>query len=331
MFKVGRRLKIFLSSLVLLLIIPMVGCEKEEIIEEVKKIQILEGAVVIENSSNYSIYNLNGDEYEKIDTEYIVSTYDLSSGNFLFSENGNIKVNYLGKEIEIEENKSIISPKLSTMGRYVSYFLKDQYLELKVKDLSKNENIDIKSNVAISGELVEWLNENTLIYYGIDNKKNNGIFTYNIEEEKESLIYKLENGFLENIKVFDNVAIFIQSNLSREKIIKIIDKNGEIIEEINEVEDVNDIEYTKDGLFILGKIKNNNYSLYKYSNNEMKRLIYDFPKIIDLEKGLSKDMDGNIIFVGKDNMELENIYMYKNDSINILDSKEGNYFFINVK
>ena len=67
-------------------------------------------------------------------------------------------------------------------------------------DLSTSKSIDVNSNVVISGQLVDWLNKDTIIYYGIDKEKNNGIFTYNIKEKKETLIYKLDIGYLRAFK-----------------------------------------------------------------------------------------------------------------------------------
>lgn len=332
MFKRRKNLKVFLSSLFLLLIITMVGCEKEEIIkEEINRLELFNGAIAIENSNEYTIYNKINDSYEKADTNYVISSYNLNNKSFIFNEDGKMKVNYNGKEIDIDADKNIISPKLSIMGEYLLYFIKDEYLQLKIKNLAKDEYVNFKSNVMISGDLVEWLSEDSLIYYGIDNNKNNGIFIYDFIEEKEKLLYKLDNGFLEYMRVFDNLIIFTQSNFSKEKSIKIISKNGEIIEEINDVKDVNDIEYTKDGLFILGKFKDNNYSIYQYKDGNLKRLVYDFPKVINLEKGLSIDKDGNILFVGNNEINKEKIYMYSNESIVALDTVEGNYFFIDIR
>lgn len=318
--------KVFLVNFILLIGVFLYGCKSE--IEEVNKVDILNGAVAIENSGEYKIYNLTNDKYEKVDTEYIITSYDLKSGSFIYNENGEYKINYLGKEETIEEENSVISPKLSKNGRYLAYFLKDGYLDLKVKDLSTNKQIAINSKVAISGELIDWLNENTLVYYGIGTDKTNGIFTYNIDKDEEKLLYKLDLGYVEFLKVLDNGIVFVQEKEGKQKILKVIDETGEISNVIEDVLEVSDVESTKEGIFILGKLANNNYSLYKYSEGKAKRLIYDFPKMINLEKGLSKDKDGNILFVGGEDINAEKIYRCDDDAISIIDGAPGKYHFI---
>lgn len=328
MNKKGIR-KIFLVNFILLLGIFLYGCKNK--IKEENKVDILNGAVAIENSGEYQIYNLTNEKYEKVDTEYIITAYDLKSGSFIYNENGEYKINYLGKEEIIEEGKKVISPKLAKEGGYLAYFLRDGYLELKIKDLSNNKPISINSKVAISGELIDWLNENTLVYYGIGEDKTNGIFTYNIDKNEEKLLYKLDLGYVEFLKVLDNGIVFVQEKEGRQKILKVIDEFGEVNEVIEDVLDVSDVESTSEGIFILGKLENNNYSLYKYDEGKAKRLVYDFPKLINLEKGLSKDKDGNIIFIGGEDNKQEKVYRCDDDTISIIDGATGTYNFIEFK
>ncbi|PTR80156.1 hypothetical protein, partial [Bacillus anthracis] len=60
---------IFLVNFILLISIFLYGCKNK--VEEKNKVDILNGAVAIENSGEYKIYNLTNDKYEKVDTEYI--------------------------------------------------------------------------------------------------------------------------------------------------------------------------------------------------------------------------------------------------------------------
>ena len=165
----------------------------------------------------------------------------------------------------------------------------------------------------------------------IDDEKNNGIFIYNIHDNEEKLIYKLESGYVEYLEVLNNEVVFLQQKEGKQKILKFINEKGDISESIENIDVISDVEYTEDGIFIIGKMKDNNYSLYKYSDGKIKRLVYDFPKIINLEKGLSKDSNGNILFIGGDEPKMDRVYICKDGAISELMNNEGGYYFINYK
>lgn len=322
-----RRNKFILVSLIFLLINILYGCKNKT--EDIKRIAINPGAIAIENNGDYKIYNLNNDKYERVETDYIITSYDSESNNFIFSKDGELHINYLGQEKIIDDSNSILSPKLSQGGEYLSYFVRDGYLDLKVKDLKVNKYVNIDSKVAISGELIDWYNEDTLVYYGIDDEKNNGIFIYSISENKEKLIYKLDSGYVEYLKVLDNGVVFLQEKEGKLKSLKFINENGELSEAIENIVDISGLEYTAEGIFIIGKLENNNYSLYEYSEGKIKRLVYDFPRIVNLEKGLSKDGKGNILFIGGDEPGIEKVYICEDGAISTVSEEEGKYYFIN--
>ena len=322
-----RRKKVFLSGFIILMNISILGCKNTTVVEE-PTIEISKGAIAIENSGEYKIYNLKDNKYEILETDYIITYFDEISGTFVFNDNGVVKVHSSSKEYAIEEGEAIVSSKISVGGKYLSYFIKDGYLDLKIKDIESGSYVDFNSNVVISGELLDWLDEDTLVYYGIDDNKNNGIFTYNISEKKESLLFKLDLGYVEYLKAIEENLIIVQEKDNKERYLKVINNQGELVETIDKIVEVSDVEVSKYGIYILGKLENNNYSLYKYSNNSIKRLIYDFPKLINLEKGLSRDNDGNIIFVGGDDGDTEKLYVSVDETISSLEASEGKYYFI---
>lgn len=327
-----KRVKIaFLIKILLLITMLLYGCNNEVVEEDngVKdKIELSNGAMIIENLGEYSVYNVSEDKYEDANINKIILFYNLMSKNFIYSENDKYKVNYNDNEIIIGESKNIVSPKLSKNGEYISYFLREPYLELKIKDLSNNSEIKIESKVSISGDLLDWIDEKTIVYYGVDDNKNNGIFLYDIDKNEERLLYKFDLGYVEFLKALDNGVIFLQSREGKEKLFKIVDKEGEVKEIIKGILDVSDVELTSEGIFILGRLEDNTYSLYKYSEGKAKRLIYDFPKLINLEKGIAKDKDEDIIFIGGEESKTEKVYKYKDDTVTTISVDEGNYHFI---
>ncbi|WP_286172868.1 hypothetical protein [Caproiciproducens sp. MSJ-32] len=329
--KINKLVKKIIKYLLIMSSIFLISCgNTEEIIDNPLKIN--SGSIIKENLGKYEFYNLINNSYSAVENNNIPLFYDIKSNNYIFNENGEIKLNYFGKKLILDEEGEIIVPKLSIGGNYISYFVKEDFLKLIIKDLSNSKLIKIDSNVAISGYLVDWLNEDTIIYYGVDKEKNNGIFSYNIKEKKEELLYKLDIGFIEFLKVDGNKISFVQVKENHDKVLKILDESGKIIDEIDKILDISDIEIKADIIYFLGKIESNDYSLYKHKNNITKRLIYDFPKIINLEKGLSKDYNGNILFMGSDeNYNLNGVYLCEDETISIINSNESNYYFIEFK
>ncbi|WP_243190566.1 hypothetical protein [Clostridium gallinarum] len=331
MRSIGRKTKrkrLSLSILMIFVVSIFYGCKNKE--EKYIKVDLNSGAIAIEKSGEYNVYNFSNGIYEKVELGYVITSFDSQSGNFIFNQNGEFKVNYLGEEFLINENDNdnIYSAKLSRGGNYLSYFVKNGYLDLKIKDLAENKNIDINSNVYISGELLDWLDKDTLVYYGVDKNKNNGLFIYNIKEGTEELLYKLDSGYVEYLKVLDNGLVFLQEKEGKQKYLKFINETGEVSYSLNNIVEAIDIEETSNGVFVLGKVENNNYSLYELKDGKIKRLVYDFPKIINLEKGLSKDSEGNILFVGGEDIDNQKIYICIDEAISSIDVEDGNYYFI---
>lgn len=320
----------FLNIGLIIFIIPviLIGCTKkdEEVIE---RLVLNKGSIALEQNGDYEIYNYNEENYEKIDKDYIITAYNSESKNFIYNEKGEYKVNYKGKDTIIEESNTLKNPKLSPDGNYISYFIKGDYLDLKVKNIETLEYIDIKSNVSISGNLIDWITKDILVYYGVDDNKNNGIFTYDIKNNKEKLLYKLDKGYIEFLKAIDDGVVFVQEKGMKDKYLKILNLEGTLEGVIKGISDVKDVEKNAEGIFILGKLEDNNFSLYKYSNDITKRLVFDFPKLINLEKGLSKDSEGRILFMGSDeNYNTPSIYGCVDDTISLINNEEGNYYFI---
>ncbi|ATD55211.1 hypothetical protein [Clostridium chauvoei] len=305
------------------------GCSKKNI--SVESIQLSKGSIVKEVDGTYSNYKFESNEYSKIETEKVILSYDLDSGNYIYNSNGKNGVVAKDNEIPIDYNNPK-DLKLSKGGNYFSYFKDESYMELVIRDVKNNKDIQINSNVAISGTLVEWLNEDTLVYYGIDDKKNNGIFTYNLKENKEELIYKLQNGFIQFLRTYEENVIFVQQTMENNRYLKIIDLNKNVKDITSEIIEVSDVLSTEKGLFVLGKMKDNNYSIYKIEGGNVKRLVFDFPNIIHLEKGLSCDKDGNLLFIGStSSFSKEKVYTYVDGSITSLTNLESKYHFIEVK
>lgn len=295
-----------------------------------ENITLSKGAIAREENGNHTNYNLTEGKYSQLEVEKAIVAYDTFSGNYIYEKEGNVFIKYKDKDIEIVD-ENIKSIKLSKGGEYCSYFKKDKYMQLVVKRLKDNKEIEINTTVAISGELMDW-SSNNIIYYGIDKNKVNGIFSYNIENGEEELIYKLENGYLGFLKGSDDGIVFLQETIDNKKVLKSINKNKDINLITDDVVELKDIEINEKGTFLLGKVKDDNYSIYEIKDGELNRLIYDFPNIIHLEKGLSSDEDGNILFVGStDSFAKENIYIYEDGYVKSVTNDNLKSYFVDIQ
>lgn len=296
-----------------------------------EKVTLLNGAIAREENGNFTNYNLTEGKYNRLEIDKAVVQYETVSENYIYEKDAKVFIYYKDEEIEILD-ENIIDIKLSPDGEYYSYFRKDKYMELVIKRISDDNEMKINTTVAISGKLMDWNGDNNIIYYGIDKNKTNGIFKYNIVTGKEELIYKLESGYLEFLKSSKDGIIFLQETIDNRRMLKSIDKEKNIKLITEDIVELKDIEVTEKGIFILGRMKNDNHSIYEIKDDKVRRIIYDFPNIINLEKGLSYDENGNILFIGStDRVGKENIYIYEDGYVKALTNDNLTYYFVDIK
>ena len=315
----------------------ILGCKEENISSNnaAEVIQLEKGAVLKSEEGKYNIYNYKDYKYNKEDTESTVLSYDKSSNSYICIEDGNHFIVYNNNKYIIKDER-YEGLKLSPHGKYISYFVDDNGLKLKVfKNDEKNSEIKINSDVSISGTLYDWYDDNTIVYYGVKNDKTNGLFTYNLITNKEELIYIVEEGYLAYLKGTVDNLLFLQINFENDKELVVIDKktnNYNILS--NEIEELNDVISGDEKFYFTGKMKDDSKSLYEIEDNNIKRLVFDFPAVIDAEKGLKVDSYGNILFIGKNDIssQYEKIYSYNKDkSVSAVSDEAVDYVFIDYR
>ncbi|WP_297713270.1 hypothetical protein [Clostridium sp.] len=307
------------------------GCKKESV-EEISKISLNKGAFVNESTS-YETFNFNSENtYEEIDTEgKVITNFNMKSNTYTFYKDNSFYVNYNSKDIKIEHNK-IASLKVSPEGDYVFYFINDEYLEPAVMDLKNEKEILLDNKAIISGQFIDWITDTKLAYYGVDiEEKTTGIFTYDVKTQNEDNIYKISNGYVKFLKHIDDGLALVEEHYGEDTVLNIVSVNGDITEISREVIDINDIESINDKLYLLGRVKNNSYSIYELDNGVVKRLLFDFPNVLYAEKGLSVNEAGEILFVGSvANGQAEHVYKYSNGSVVLVSDDITNCNFINI-
>ena len=325
-------------SILAFIVLPLfiLGCspEKEKPPDVAEEITLNSGAVLKSEEGAYKLYNYENGKYEKIKSNNIVLAYDKNSSSYIATEEGKPYVVSKGNKFEIKDI-GYSELKLSKDAEFISYFIENSGLKLKIFDVVLNKEIEMKSNVSISGTLYDWYDVNTLVYYGVSNDGVNGLFTYNIKENKEELLYKIEEGYLAFIKgTVDNV-VFVQLTLENNKKLLMIDKKTKDVKLLTDnIEELSDIIINKETIYFTGKISDNVSSLYEFKNSKAKRLVFDFPSIVKTEKGLTIDENGNILFVGSNisNANAEQIYTYTQDgSISAVSKDSVDYVFLDYR
>lgn len=335
MIKRGKLLILFaiiISSLTLL------SCGKngvEDNESKWKRITLDEGSIVENDNGDYENYLYKDNEYVEINDSDngTVALYDYDSKNYIMMKD-NEYIACIGDKKTKLTNIGILdnSFNMSPGGKYLLFFRNEEYCKLQVLSLESGKLLDLNIDVSISGKYVDWLDDHTLVYYGVrDKDKTNAIFTYDLNSKKEDIYLKLEEGYIEYIKSLDDGVVYSVGNFNGEKkLIKISveGKNSEVLStDIKKVYDLIEL----DGVYyILGSFKNSDYALYSLSNGVQKRITYSFPSNIDLNKGLSKTKDGSILFIGSNNIDFkQEIYKSTKDgAVSLIKSGNNEINFI---
>lgn len=299
----------------------------------IEEVVLNNGAIVENKNGVYHNYNLEDGKYKKLESNKVILTYNNFSGNYISEKDGKYIGVYDNTEIDLKDiGKMDEEVTISPDGKYI-YFLRDKEgYEVNILNFETGEPIPFKSNVFISGKLIDWSTNDKLVYYGINVDKNqNGIFLYDIETQSERLIYEFKNGDAEFLKGTQKGVIFIQEQLDSGKVLRKVNletNENKILSE--EIIYIYSLIESGDDLFILGKLKDNVISIYKYEEGKFKRMIYDYPSIINTEKGLRLDNEGNILFIASTNdVNKESIFKCSKDgAISSIFSEECEYFFV---
>ena len=309
--------KIYIKLLVVIQImvlgVMLISCEKDEKKDETG-ILLKQGAFVDEKD-NYKTFNENDEGvYKEIDTNgKIINNYNLSSNTYTFFKDNSFYVNYNSEDIKINHDK-IANLKISPNGEYIFYFINDEYLIPAVMNLKQKKEILLENKALISGQFIDWITNEKLAFYGVDtDKKITGIFTYDISDNSEENLYKINNGFVKFLKHIKDGVALVEEHYEESTVLKVINIDYTVKEISNEVIDIND------------------FSIYEISDNGIKRLIFDFPNILYVDKGLSVNEDGEILFIGSAGEDKkEYIYKYSDGTVTLVDKDIDTCNFINI-
>lgn len=328
---IKRNKKVVIVIVVVALMVSLVGCNKETDRKiEVENLKLSMGAILVDVGEEYKNFDLLDSGYKTLDKSEAIVLYNNESGNYIYNKDRKLYAKAFNKDFEIKDN-NIVSALMSKGGEYLSYFTNDSYYELKVIDLKNQKQITLNSDVVISGTVLCWVDNNKIAYYGINSEGVNGIYLYDLQTNKEKLIHKIEVGYVELMKSYSDGVIFIEQNIDNNKIIKTINKDYKIQNISEEFINIKDIIITKKGSYVLGKLKDDSFSIYQVDDNKIKRLVYDFPMYINVEKGLSQDNNGNPLFLGKETPGGDNaIYTISDDYVKKIHTTKNEMNFVEI-
>ncbi|NFT07766.1 MULTISPECIES: hypothetical protein [Clostridium] len=321
-------------SILVFIVLPllMLGCssKNDEHVSVAEELQINQGAILKYEEDKYNLYDYKKNDYKLYEPNKSVVAYDESSSNYIYSEDKKYYIVHNGEKSEVKD-KEFTDIKISPNGKYISYFIEDEGLHLKVFETDRNKEVKINSKVSVSGVLYDWYDENSILYYGVSNDGVNGIFTYDLDNNKENLIYEIDEGFLGFIKCSKENIIFLQIDFDNNKQLMILNKsNNEVVLLTDEIELLQDVIIKSDEIYFVGKAYNDKESLYRINEDKVQRLVFDFPSIVEVDKGLSIDKNGKILFIGKDDSSKKKaVYSCSEDkTISLVSDKASDYDFI---
>lgn len=307
----------------------------------------VDNAILMEENDDgsYKLFELSNGKMNFLDkVEKLMDfKYDISSQvklKLIFLDKGdNLMKNKLivdtsDGEKSIDNLYSIADFKLSPNGKYIAYrgFKEDNVEsidDLNFYNIEKEEVTLINSNILISGDMYDFKNENTLIYYGVDPKNNvQGIYEYDIDDNSEEMVYEVKDEYLTYMAyIKEGMCLAIQDDLIETKL-SLINLNDKTSKDISsDIEKIIDSYIIEDKIYFIGKFKNEDLGVYKYKDGVLKRLTYGFPKVVYEKSYLSSDKDGNLYFVGYgENEEIRDVYSVKeDDSVNLISKDSAKY------
>ncbi|MGL5066993.1 MAG: hypothetical protein ACRC6T_04080 [Sarcina sp.] len=313
------------------------GCSKSEV-EEVKKekIDIQDNLVIDINNGEEKYKYLNDGKFTNANIEgqgnlmayndkediaiFLERTDDSKVLNIILADDSmDVKIDGNLEFVQVSENGSYTLYKTCSSDNIVKYNL----LNNKTKEITL-----LSEEVLISGNLIKFIDDDTLILYGVDiDAKKNGIFTYDISTKEYKLVNEIVGKFISSIEVIsDNKILMIEVNEggSDVYILDIVTKDIEHM--------TSKFEYVEDAILCGNKVfinalENGGLNLYSIDleSKGLRRLTFDFPKSLGRESRLLAE-NGKVYFSDINGK----VYYYDvtEDTTNLMKNQNGMYMIV---
>ncbi|OFI07571.1 hypothetical protein CLOACE_01750 [Clostridium acetireducens DSM 10703] len=335
------------------------GCtSKTNNVLESSPVEYGEIMAAFQNGNEVNYYKIEDGNLSSIDFKDNVAEfqYNLNSKVYVYLINIKKGNNLTNNKIEVQKNNEKfyidkyyfnsgvkISPNSSKIA--FTAYSKDslESIEgLKIYDIKNNKEINLNSNILISGDLYNWISDEKIIYYGTNPNKKiyNNICVYNTKDKTEKVYMDKVEGFCTSLIPLESNLLYIEQQYDDSKLAFYNSENNtkKIIN--NNLEKIYDWAFnSKTGeVFFIGKEKNTDKNaLYEFSLNykNLNKLNYDFPENVDENGGISIDKSGNVYFCGynSEDFNSKDIYMYNNKekSNNLISIESGHYYVFGNK
>lgn len=252
-----------------------------------------------------------------------------------------IRIYRNGRLMTVDDFFSASDIKMNASGTRLAYrsYSKDSLdsvQKLKVFDLDSKKWSEIKSDVRISGSVYCWIDDENLLYYG-SNQKTGGtakIYKYNTATGKEEVYLDNLKGFcMKMIPAEGGIAYF--ETTGTESSLRFVD-SGTDRTVASDISDLYSAVYspgTKE-IYLSGVMAGDTedalYIVDLEGAEGLKRVNYDFPKLVGSDSTLTLDKAGRLYFTGilegKAAGELD-VFSYDQGSrtVSLLSSESGYY------
>lgn len=351
-----------LTSLIFILaviVILFLHSGKNNVATEKISIPDLGKITVLDNKSgNYDIYKIENNKLSNLGSMTGLEELVYNTKNSIYvysmeiSKGNNLVHNFIqivnkGEFNKLDDFYSASDLKLSPSGHKVAFrtFKSDsnQSAEgMRIYDVEQNKYINLNSNVLVSGNLYEWLDDDHIVYYGTkEGKKNSSkIYMYDLKDKRESVYFDKIDGYYIYFKLLGNNLFVLSRQSSGDNFYYYYDYSNNMVKSIKSnvmgIYDSKFNEKTKE-LYLLGTEDNKYASLYKFSpaNLSIDKITYDFPKSVSPSSGIAEDKDGNVFFCGSNSEDQKNneqdifVFLKDKNSINLISDDKSIYKLYN--
>ena len=337
--------------ILLLFTLFLVACNKgapseKDIIKDYNYSNFTKATLMESSETNIKVYSLKDGKREYIDEIEDIMDFKYSENILIYLKeknknkelpSTNISIIKKDKKIQsLDKYNSYIDLRISKNGNNIAYraFEEDSLSSAKgvmVYNMATNKESEVSSDILISGNVYDWIDENNIVYYGaMNNSKESAIFLKDTNNNEEKKLLQINDGFIVYLESLDENNIITMKyskdnyelvliNLKEETYNPFDLKLSKVFYSLKSGEDI----------YVMGKDESEKDYIYKLQlDRTFKKAVFNFPKNINSSGGMAVDENGNVYFLGYEvNKEKSKVYMIKKEdnSVNLIIDKEKNY------